>query len=214
MRCFCCCCRYGQAQMRIDDKNQNDELTLGLRRLNSVAKLLKAERIRQGALTLASNEIRFSLDTETNDPTDVIAKELMETNSMVEEFMLLANITVARHIYSVFAQCACLRRHPSPPVSNFDPLIRAAASNGIEIKCATAKELADSLEQAQCKRNPFFNKMLRMMTTRCMMQAVYFCSGMLPESEFVHYGLAAPIYTHFTSPIRRYADIIVHRYTN
>lgn len=53
--------------------------------------------------------------------------------------------------------------------------------------------------------------MLRMLTTRCMMQALYFCSGLFPESEFKHYGLAAPIYTHFTSPIRRYADIIVHR---
>ena len=50
-----------------------------------------------------------------------------------------------------------------------------------------------------------------MLTTRCMMQALYFCSGLFPESEFQHYGLAAPIYTHFTSPIRRYADIIVHR---
>lgn len=202
---------YAQAQMKIDDKNSNDDLTLGLRRLNKIAKILKAERIRNGALNLASNEIRFSLDSETNDPIDVEAKELKETNSMVEEFMLLANITVAKKIYEVFPQFACLRRHPSPPVSNFDPLIKAAESKNIQIKVETGKELADSLDNAQCAENTYFNTMLRMLTTRCMMQALYFCSGLFPESEFQHYGLAAPIYTHFTSPIRRYADIIVHR---
>ena len=202
---------YHQAQMRIDDKNLNDELTLGLRRLNKMAKILKAERVKNGALTLASNEIRFSLDSETHDPIDVATKELKETNSMVEEFMLLANIAAARQIYETFPQCACLRRHPAPPQSNFDPLIKAAESKKIKIECENGKQLADSLDRAQSPENLFFNTMLRMMTTRCMMQAVYFCSGLMPENEFFHYGLAAPIYTHFTSPIRRYADIIVHR---
>lgn len=202
---------YEQAQMRIDDKNANDELTLGLRRLNTIAKILKAERIRNGALTLASNEIRFNLDSETHDPIDVVTKQLKETNSMVEEFMLLANITVARKIFEVFPQFACLRRHPKPPISNFDPLIKAAESKNIAIEVETGKQLADSLDRAVCPENLYFNTMLRMLTTRCMMQALYFCSGLFPESEFAHYGLAAPIYTHFTSPIRRYADIIVHR---
>ena len=202
---------YHQAQMRIDDQNLNDDLTEGLRRLNSVAKVLRAERIRNGALTLSSNEIRFNLDSETNDPIDVQTKELKETNSMVEEFMLLANITVAKKIYEVFPQFACLRRHPEPPESNFDPLIKAAESKNIKIEVDTGKHLADSLDKAVCPENSFFNTMLRMLTTRCMMQALYFCSGLFPESEYKHYGLAAPIYTHFTSPIRRYADIVVHR---
>ena len=197
--------------MKIDDKNAHDELTLGLRRLNKIAKLLKAERIRNGALSLASNEIRFSLDSETNDPIDVVTKELKETNSMVEEFMLLANIAVAQKIFETFPHCACLRRHPSPPISNFDPLIKAAESRNIKLEVDTNKKLAESLDRAVVPDIPFFNTMLRMLTTRCMMQALYFCSGMFPESEFNHYGLAAPIYTHFTSPIRRFADIVVHR---
>lgn len=54
--------------------------------------------------------------------------------------------------------------------------------------------------------------MLRILTTRCMMQAVYFCSGTVEYRDFQHYGLATPIYTHFTSPIRRYADVMVHRF--
>ena len=62
--------------MKIDDKNLNDDLTLGLRRLNKIAKIMKADRIKNGALTLASNEIRFNLDSETNDPIDVVTKEL------------------------------------------------------------------------------------------------------------------------------------------
>lgn len=71
--------------------------------------------------------------------------------------------------------------------------------------------MALSLDAAVRDDNPYFNTMLRILATRCMLQAVYFPSGMYQKSEFFHYGLAVPLYTHFTSPIRRYADIIVHR---
>ena len=74
---------------------------------------------------LASPEIRFEVSSETNDPIDVVSKPMLETNSMVEEFMLLANISVADRIFQNFPECAVLRRHPVPPASNFEPIIKA-----------------------------------------------------------------------------------------
>ena len=65
------------------------------------------------------------MDSETQDPVEVVAKQIRETNSMVEEFMLLANVSVATKILEDFPECAMLRRHPVPPISNFDPLIKA-----------------------------------------------------------------------------------------
>lgn len=76
----------------------------------------------------------------------------------------------------------------------------------VEIHTDSAKALADSLDMAMVDGFPYFNTLLRILATRCMMQAVYFCSGM--DSDFHHYGLASPIYTHFTSPIRRYENIL------
>ena len=202
---------YAEAQMRIDDPSRDDSVTLSLRGLNALAKILKQKRLDAGALTLASPEVRFEIDSETHDPIDLQAKELQETNSLVEEFMLLANISVATQIFEAFPDCALLRRHPTPPISNYDTLLRAAGSKGITLSVGTGKLLADSLNSAHISEETYFNTMLRILTTRCMMQALYFCSGTLPFEEFYHYGLASPIYTHFTSPIRRYSDIVVHR---
>ncbi|KAI8050851.1 hypothetical protein BDF22DRAFT_693710 [Syncephalis plumigaleata] len=202
---------YEQAQQRIDNAEMQDDLTQSIRLLNELAKKLRAKRIERGALTLASPEVRFQLENDSQDPVDVEMKELKETNALVEEFMLLANISVAQKIYSHYPDCSMLRRHPTPPTSNFDKLFKAVAPFGISLDCTNSKTLADSLDLAILPSDPYFNKLIRIMTTRCMMQAVYFCSGTLAESDFRHYGLATDIYTHFTSPIRRYADVIVHR---
>ena len=199
---------YAQAQMLIDDPSKTDNLTIGLRELNKLAKILKANRIKNGALSLASTEVRFHVDSETHDPIDLQTKELRETNSMVEEFMLLANCSVAKHIQTEFPECAVLRRHPEPPLSNFDSLVNAAKTKNIDLKVSSSLELANSLDQVE-NSHPYISTLLRILATRSMMQAVYFCSGL--ETDFKHYGLAAPIYTHFTSPIRRYSDIMVHR---
>jgi exosome complex exonuclease DIS3/RRP44 len=88
----------------------HDELTKSVRLLNSLAQKLKAGRMAAGALNLASPEVKIHLDSaESSDPIDVEQKEMRETNSLVEEFMLLANISVARKIQETFPQTAVLR---------------------------------------------------------------------------------------------------------
>ncbi|XP_060801952.1 exosome complex exonuclease RRP44 [Amyelois transitella] len=202
---------YEEAQIAIDDESRKDDIANSLRTLNALAKKLKRKRLDNGALLLASPEIRFQVDSETHDPVEVQAKKIMDTNSMVEEFMLLANVSVAEKLCQEFPQCALLRRHPPPPPANFHTFLKAARQQGFELDVSTNKSFSKSLDEAVIPGRPFFNTLLRIMATRCMQQAVYFTSGTKTQDEYYHYGLACPIYTHFTSPIRRYADVIVHR---
>ncbi|KAH9710520.1 exosome complex exonuclease RRP44 [Citrus sinensis] len=187
-----------------------DPLTTDLRNMNSLAKKMRQRRIERGALTLASAEVKFQIDTETHDPLDIGMYQIREANQMVEEFMLAANVSVAEQILRQFPLCSLLRRHPSPTKEMLEPLLRTAAAVGLNLDVSSSKALADSLDRA-VGDDPYFNKLIRILATRCMTQAVYFCSGDLTPPEFHHYGLAAPLYTHFTSPIRRYADVVVHR---
>lgn len=202
---------YQEAQSRIDDSRLHDEISENLRQMNRIAKIMRQRRTDRGALSLASPEVKFEIDTETHDPLDVGMYQLRETNQMVEEMMLLANCTVAERCLSSFPACSLLRRHPTPPPRQFEPLMRAAAAVGLTIDAATSKNLAESLDRAVRADDPYFNKLIRIMATRCMTQAVYLNSGEMSVAEYHHYGLAAPLYTHFTSPIRRYADVVVHR---
>eukprot|EP00892_Ulva_mutabilis_P007742 jgi/Ulvmu1/533/UM001_0541.1 len=202
---------YEQAQNRINDSARNDTITLSLRELLRVSRILRKRRYEAGALSLASPEVKFKLDTETHNPTDVGMYELRETNSMVEEMMLLANITVATHIHRAFPACAVLRRHEAPTPAMFKPLLQAVHAWGMDMNVESSKRLAESLDAAALAEDPYFNQIVRIMATRCMTQAKYFSSGTVSPAAFRHYGLAAPIYTHFTSPIRRYADVLVHR---
>jgi exosome complex exonuclease DIS3/RRP44 len=166
-----------------------------------------------GALNLASPEVKIHLDSaESSDPIDVEQKELYETNSLVEEFMLLANISVAQKIQEAFPQTAVLRRHMPPPKTNFEKLQDILQKRrGIPLDVSSSGTLAASLDKCIDPEEPAFNTLVRIMATRCMLSAEYFCSGSVSKETFGHYGLASPIYTHFTSPIRRYADVWVHR---
>jgi exosome complex exonuclease DIS3/RRP44 len=82
---------------------------------------------------------------------------------------------------------------------------------GLELDVSSSKALAESLDKCVDPDHPFLNTLIRIMATRCMTSAEYFCSGSHAEPEYRHYGLASEIYTHFTSPIRRFADLLVHR---
>ncbi|VDN32512.1 unnamed protein product [Gongylonema pulchrum] len=140
-----------------------------MRGLLALSRKLKEKRHVSGALTLASSEIRFNIDSETKDPINVLEKKALPTNSMM------------------------------------------AKAKGFKMNVESGKTLSESLDMAIDPKNEMVNTLFRMLTTRCMTQAVYFSSGSLPTEKYFHFGLAAPIYTHFTSPIRRYADIMVHR---
>ncbi|KAG8780762.1 exosome catalytic subunit dis3 [Serendipita sp. 397] len=204
---------YEQAQLRKDDINMNDPLTHSVRLLNSLAQKLREGRMRAGALNLASPEVKIHMESaESLDPIDVKQKEQLETNSLVEEFMLLANISVAKKIQEVFPLTAVLRRHMPPPAINFETLKDILKKRrGLDLDVRSSGALATSLDRCVDPTENSFNTLVRIMATRCMLSAEYFCSGSVSRDTFGHYGLASPIYTHFTSPIRRYADVLVHR---
>lgn len=209
---------YEKAQEMIDDRSNKGPINLNLRGLNNLAKKLKARRLERGALVLArADEIRFvEIESETHDrdaSLEIQHKRMVETNSMVEEFMLLANISVANKLLEVYPDLALLRRHPKPSKANFEDLVESAKVKGFEIQPDDGKTLSKSLDKARIESDYYFNLMLRMIATRCMTPAGYFCSGYLDPKviSFTHFGLAADLYTHFTSPIRRYADLLVHR---
>eukprot|EP00605_Chrysophyceae_sp_TOSAG23-4_P000450 GSChrysophyteH1.ASY1.ANO1.508.1 assembled CDS len=179
---------YAEAQAMLDCPSDDpNSVSMSVQLLNKIARILRQRRIDMGALTLASPEVRFTLDAETQNPTDVKK--------------------VLRH----YPTLGVLRRHEPPSREQFAPLMEAAQAAGVSIDITSSKALADSLDAAVNPNDAYFNKLLRIMSTRCMMPAQYFCSGEFPKELWHHYGLAAPVYTHFTSPIRRYADVIVHR---
>jgi len=200
---------YGQAQAMLDADDGTD-VSRSVNRLAALARVLRRNRQDNGALTLASPEVKFKLDRE-DQPTDVGAYELFEANRVVEEFMLLANVAVAGTLAAKFPALALLRRHPAPPLERFADFLAQAAGRGFALDASTSKRLAESLDAATSDTDAQLNTLLRIAATRCMAPAAYFCCKEFNGDARRHYGLAAPLYTHFTSPIRRYADVVVHR---
>jgi len=201
---------YDQAQAIVEDESDKSDLACSIRGLLNLSKILKQKRVDNGAVRLSSPQLHFVLDSETNEPLNGEQYQHLDVNSLIEEFMLYANIEVAKHIYSVFPQSACLRRHEPPLAARFDYLNRALKRFGVQIDPENNHSLVNTLDDVTKKRSSL-DDIVRILTTRCMQRAKYFASGTQNYDNFRHFGLAMPIYTHFTSPIRRYADLLVHR---
>ena len=112
---------YDEAQAILDGPS-TDIIAKSVKMLNELARTFRTRRINEGALTLASPEVRFKIDVESLNPTDVTAYALKEANSLVEEWMLLTNITVSKKILRHFPTLSVLRRHAAPTKKQFLPL--------------------------------------------------------------------------------------------
>nr|CUU99529.1 hypothetical transcript [Hymenolepis microstoma] len=181
-----------------------------------IASKIRHMRIDQGGLELDSVEVSVKFenpDERTGALEDIIPKEPLEMHSTVAELMIFANHWVARECIKVFPEKSCLRRHPPPRPEFFDGLKKCAASKGFNLEVDSNKSLSASLAKCIDANDPEVNNLLRQLATRAMTNALYFSTGSedLTRDQFGHYGLALNLYTHFTSPIRRYADVIVHR---
>ena len=150
----------------INDKSNNEVLTKSLRNLLKIARHLRNGRMDKGALTLGSMELRFTLDNDR--PTGVSEYKHVDTHFMVEEFMLLANCAVAEKTIAHFPSFAILRRHPPAKQKEIDDFVELMGSFGYNIAIDSSKAFADSLDLATKPNDLQFNKLVRIMATRCM----------------------------------------------
>lgn len=199
---------YEEAQERIET-GQGD-YTAEIQKLDQLAKALRAARFENGSVDFDREEVRFDID-EKGHPVGVYFKESKDSNKLIEEFMLLANRTVAETIGKSVgrrkAKPFVYRIHDVPDQTRLQDLATVAAAFGYKIKTSGTsgdinKSLNKMLRDIKGKGEENF---LSVLAIRTMAKAVY------TTENVGHYGLGFDYYTHFTSPIRRYPDMMVHR---
>lgn len=178
--------------------------------LDRLAKKLRARRYENGALEFERAEVRFEID-EKGKPVDVYFKESKDANKLIEEFMLLANIAVAESIGKTGkgkkAKTFVYRVHDNPNPEKMSNFSMIASRFGFKVNVdGRAKDVNKSLNRMlKDVKGRGEENMLSILAIRSMAKAVY------TTENIGHYGLAVDYYTHFTSPIRRYPDMMVHR---
>ncbi|WP_282071878.1 ribonuclease R [Polaribacter atrinae] len=178
-------------------------------KLDELAKILRKKRMKQGAISFDRVEVKFNLDEEAN-PVGVFFKESKDANKLIEEFMLLANRKVAEFIGFSKGKATnktfIYRVHDEPDVEKLASLENMVRKFGYKINTDTKKSTSDSLNQLLSDvHGKAESNMIETLTIRTMSKAVY------TTQNIGHYGLAFDYYSHFTSPIRRYPDVMTHR---
>ena len=200
---------YEEAQAMIDGAEQPE--TAAIQTLNNLAKKLRADRMKAGAIAFERSELAFRIDDQ-GKPLEIYVKHPIPANHLIEEFMLLANRTVAKHIGTLYGEgkegpTFVYRVHDTPDPEKLADLAEFVGRIGYKIKPTgtpdqIARSLNDLLKKVQDKPEA---ELVETLTIRTMAKAIY-------QTENIgHYGLAFPYYTHFTSPIRRHPDMMVHR---
>ena len=177
-----------------------------IRVLNSLAQSIRRKRIDSGSIEMGGIEVRFKLAEDNKKPIGVYFKEQKEANKLIEEFMLLANKSVAK-ILSDAGMFNVYRVHETPNMDKLQSLISICKTFGYDISFTDdGDEIKSSLNRLlkEIKGTPEEN-MIETLVTRCMSKATY------TIKNIGHYGLGFTHYSHFTSPIRRYPDLITHR---
>lgn len=178
-------------------------------KLNELAQSMRKQRLKHGAINFSSQEVRFKLDQD-GIPIGILIKESKEAHQLIEEFMLLANKTVAIRVDAFMNDEKSLpfpyRVHDQPAEEKLIPFIEFAKKFGYQFNTKSPSEIASSFNAMLSKVKGLpEQRVLEQLGIRTMAKAVY------TTKNIGHYGLGFDHYCHFTSPIRRYPDVLVHR---
>ncbi len=197
---------YEEAQRTLDEKRGNFYQELAT--LERIARRKRTKREEEGALSFAHDEVKFELDAH-GTPIRVFRKKQFETNKLIEEFMVLANAEVAQLMSEKdekIKQTFIYRVHDLPDNERIKELEKVMHALGYKTslnkKRITSKDIAALLRQVTGAPH---EEMIHMLTVRALAKAIY------TTKNIGHFGLSLKYYTHFTSPIRRYPDLVVHR---
>ena len=205
---------YDEAQDYINGGFPDDPVAREVVTANRLAKKITKKRMREGSVDFETDEVKVVLDASGN-PADIVRRERLAANRLIEEFMLLANRTVARHIAETNERAResdgtqrpfIYRVHPEPDAEKIQNLAEYIQVFGYELELDDGNVRSTELNRllAAVRGTPE-DPVITRAALQSMSKAVY-------QSENIgHYGLGFPYYSHFTSPIRRYPDLLVHR---